>query len=54
MAKLTETDKIRIKNVAKQLGSDKSGTFTGFTSFISGNFTAIIVIASLLNYALYG
>lgn len=54
MAKITNADKIRIKQVAKQLGADKSGTLGGFTSFISGNFTAIIVIASLLIYALYG
>ena len=54
MSKISNTDKIRIKQVAKQLGADKSGSLGGLTSFISGNYVAVLVIAICFIYYFFG
>lgn len=54
MAKISNADKIRIRQVAKQLGADKSGSLGGLTSFISGNYVVPVILIGILIYIFYG
>ncbi len=54
MTKLTNADKIRIKQVAKNLGADKGGALSGLASFISGKYVAVLVIAICFIYYFFG
>ena len=54
MTKITNADKIRIKQVVKQLGADKGGGLSGLLSFISGNYLAVTIVAVAFLYYFFG